>query len=709
MPLVVDVHVRAFFRLRGGQEPSTDPGNVTLPAVEAVEDPLIHAWGGEGHGAFGGNQDDDLKWEDGFKRFLEYKKALPSGRRKRRMRQFPSKGTPLRQWIDQQRRLYKHGELEESRQRRLNDAGLDLASKGKLREVDWESMYQRLRGMYLRLGHCRLPRDSHDLLLAQWSDSQRTKFIKGVLSAEKQHLLENIGFPWYSEWYEMFNQACFLYQHKGVIDLSERTVRPDDSRVAYWLRTQGNLKLEGFLGGQKKRLFDSLHFQDFASTVLDNDITRDDSVLIWNPRFEHLVLFKQIHGHCNVTGVFGEYPEMELNTNYTAMNASSSSSSSSFPPPFSTSSPTSSAFTMRGKEALVQWFVQQIDKARRNKITPLRRTRLEELGVYLETDVSIASHTEWTQRIEELRNFRKQHGHCSVPVNYDRNPALARSFLLPLFRLFLLMLKGRWLERMGFSFEGRSQWEKRYLELIAFRDRYGHCSPSQLGHFRKLGVWVAVQRVKSRKGQLRESRKQKLDAIGFRWELHTDWETRVFQLRTFREKHGHCNVPQQLRDDNDCDIDRSLGTWVTMQRMKRRAGKLTQDQIDELDALGFRWGIHTDWELRFQELLSFRHQHGHCNVPQKYKDNPSLGAWVAQQRRRFKHMTLTWDKVKRMEKAGIEWQLRRGRHANGGWIGEDSSTPSNLSPEEIAEKKPTELKPDAELNVEEPAQHSSAV
>ena len=120
MPLAVDVHVRSILRLRGGQEPSTlpeDAGNVTVPVAEAVEDPLIHAWGGEGHGAFGGNQDDDLKWEDGFKRFLEYKKALPSGRRKRRMRQFPSKGTPLRQWIDQQRRLYKHGELEESRQR----------------------------------------------------------------------------------------------------------------------------------------------------------------------------------------------------------------------------------------------------------------------------------------------------------------------------------------------------------------------------------------------------------------------------------------------------------------------------------------------------------------------------------------------------------------------------------------------------------------
>lgn len=29
---------------------------------------------------------------------------------------------------------------------------------------------------------------------------------------------------------------------------------------------------------------------------------------------------------------------------------------------------------------------------------------------------------------------------------------------------------------------------------------------------------------------------------------------------------------------------------------------------------------------------TFKRQHGHCNVPQKYDKNPSLGAWVARQR-----------------------------------------------------------------------------
>lgn len=61
-----------------------------------------------------------------------------------------------------------------------------------------------------------------------------------------------------------------------------------------------------------------------------------------------------------------------------------------------------------------------------------------------------------------------------------------------------------------------------------------------------------------------------------------------------------------------------------------------------------------------QELLNFQRDHGHCNVPQKYSHNPSLGAWVAQQRRRYKHGTLSAKRILMMEQAGVEWSLRRG-------------------------------------------------
>ena len=34
------------------------------------------------------------------------------------------------------------------------------------------------------------------------------------------------------------------------------------------------------------------------------------------------------------------------------------------------------------------------------------------------------------------------------------------------------------------------------------------------------------------------------------------------------------------------------------------------------------------WERRFRELDEFKRLHGHCDVPQNYSENTSLGTWV---------------------------------------------------------------------------------
>jgi hypothetical protein len=60
-----------------------------------------------------------------------------------------------------------------------------------------------------------------------------------------------------------------------------------------------------------------------------------------------------------------------------------------------------------------------------------------------------------------------------------------------------------------------------------------------------------------------------------------------------------------------------------------------------------------------QELLDFAHEHRHFNVPQKYADNPTLGAWVAQKRRCYKQGNLSAQRISSIEQAGIEVEWRR--------------------------------------------------
>jgi sulfur transfer protein SufE len=43
------------------------------------------------------------------------------------------------------------------------------------------------------------------------------------------------------------------------------------------------------------------------------------------------------------------------------------------------------------------------------------------------------------------------------------------------------------------------------------------------------------------------------------------------------------------------------------------------------------------WNERYQQLLEFKDQNGHCNVPQKWKENKQLGKWCSHQRMHYHH------------------------------------------------------------------------
>merc|ERR1712129_535340 len=87
-----------------------------------------------------------------------------------------------------------------------------------------------------------------------------------------------------------------------------------------------------------------------------------------------------------------------------------------------------------------------------------------------------------------------------------------------------------------------------------------------------------------------------LEAIGFTWQMkkHSNpvpWMARYEELKQYRLKMGHCEVPRGNIDNP------SLGMWVatlTYQYKLRKEGKhasLSADKIEALEAIGFTWQI----------------------------------------------------------------------------------------------------------------------
>jgi hypothetical protein len=97
---------------------------------------------------------------------------------------------------------------------------------------------------------------------------------------------------------------------------------------------------------------------------------------------------------------------------------------------------------------------------------------------------------------------------------------------------------------------------------------------------------------------------------------------------------------------------------------------MTLSRIQALESLGFEWEWDSHgaaWEDRLSELASYRKTHGHCNLPQKYSENPKLARWVATQRLNYRlHLegkTMAVSRIEELESLDFEWKpsISRGR------------------------------------------------
>ena len=59
-------------------------------------------------------------------------------------------------------------------------------------------------------------------------------------------------------------------------------------------------------------------------------------------------------------------------------------------------------------------------------------------------------------------------------------------------------------------------------------------------------------------GRLTDDRIRRLQSLGFVWSLRDDWQKHYGELKAFKAKHGHCNVPARYNEN------RRLGIWVSV-------------------------------------------------------------------------------------------------------------------------------------------------
>jgi superfamily II DNA or RNA helicase len=264
---------------------------------------------------------------------------------------------------------------------------------------------------------------------------------------------------------------------------------------------------------------------------------------LWEEKFAELQAYKKAQGNCNVPQDWSEKPQ------------------------------------------LAEWVTNQRQFKKKGKLSEDRIQRLDEIGLVWDTlDAS------WEKMFAALVIYKDINGHCNVPHLCSKNPKLGkwvhkqrqkrRNSQLSEERICRL-------DQIGFLWDILDAWwEEKFAELLAYKEINGHCNVPSHCKNQGLGGWVTTQRTVRKTGLLSEERIQRLNQIGFVWDiLDAWWEEKFAELLAYKEINGHCKVPVKGSEHPQ------LGSWVDRQRLYRKEGKLSEERIQRLDEIGFVWNL----------------------------------------------------------------------------------------------------------------------
>jgi hypothetical protein len=160
------------------------------------------------------------------------------------------------------------------------------------------------------------------------------------------------------------------------------------------------------------------------------------------------------------------------------------------------------------------------------------------------------------------------------------------------------------LEDIGFEWDSHgAAWGDRLSDLADYRRIHGHFNvPRNNIENTKLANWVTHQRreyrlhVKEMSPRMTKFRIQKFESLGFEWDsLGAAFEDHLSELADYRKIHGRCNVPKKYSENA------KLATWVTTQRkqyvlhVKGKPSHMTLPRIQALESLTFDWKPSSGW------------------------------------------------------------------------------------------------------------------
>lgn len=236
--------------------------------------------------------------------------------------------------------------------------------------------------------------------------------------------------------------------------------------------------------------------------------------------------------------------------------------------------------------SLGEWLKCQKSLHRRGELLTERASLLESIGVTWSKP-----RTTWEDALVILSAYKHENGDVNAPDGFIYRDLQLGTWLQTQRRERRLgkISSDRIarLDALGMVWNfNETDWERNFALVVEYAKMHGTANvPEGIGlpHL-GLGHWASYQRTLKRSGMLSSERQEKLEAVGFSWNLLDEvWDRNLTLLATWAEEHETVSVPWAFVTVEGV----WLGSWFKKQLGHARAGTLSSERMEKLTTLGF--------------------------------------------------------------------------------------------------------------------------
>lgn len=407
-------------------------------------------------------------------------------------------------------------------------------------------------------------------------------------------------------WMDRYEEVARYHSRHGNLRLNQENPLFD------WLRHQRKRLEVGVMASEQKALLDKIHFE-WGGTALEahsDQIRSTDFVSEgseWDFDFAQLANFQDRFGHLRVPRVYPDCPK------------------------------------------LPRWL--SVQKTKFEKLTFIQFRRLWELGVRF-----AGWENRWLFNFFKLVEGRERLGDVNNVAIWENDKPLNNWVKIQ--RSWhnkgkVTRHRVRLLQEIGFIWDVRKTlWERHFAGLLAYHSRFGNALvPYGWAENPGLARWLTKQRTRSER--LIPERRRRLEELGcFTGRECLEWEERFEQWKKYVREQGRT----EFSSDGPFV---SLGSWSSLQRMKKRRGELSSEQIQRLNEAGFPWEPRNEhWERHHAELAAYRKKHGHCHIAKSLNGNRPLYAWYSLNKRLGNRGDLSPERKGRLDALNFPWNYK---------------------------------------------------